>query len=79
MNDRQRDIIEAAVDSLVPHTQGRTREQIGEVLYNLVIDCAHPPRLRVPEVMRRSPVAGEVLPPHQRASWARSTTEHDAA
>jgi hypothetical protein len=28
-------------------------------------------------VERRAPGAGEVLPPAQRASWARERTEHD--
>lgn len=27
--------------------------------------------------LRRAPRAGEVLPPEQRASWAREKTEHD--
>lgn len=78
MNDRQRDIIEAAVDAMMPYVQGRTREQIGEDLYNLVLDCQQPPRLSTHnESTRRSPAAGEVLPPHQRASWARKMTPHD--
>ena len=77
MNDRQRDIIEAAVNTLMPHVQGRTREQIDESLYSLVLDCGQPPRLSAHEPSRRSPAAGEVLPPHQRASWARKMTTHD--
>ena len=77
MNDRQRSIIDAATDALVPHAQTLTRDQIGELLYNLVIDCGQPPRLGVQESPRRSPMAGEVLPPHQRASWAQKMTVHD--
>jgi hypothetical protein len=77
MNDRQREIIDAATDALVPYAQTLSRDQIGEMLYNLVIDCGQPPRLGVHESARRSPMSGEVLPPHQRASWARKMTVHD--
>ena len=77
MNDRQRAIIDAATDALVPHAQSLTRDQIGKILYNLVIDCRQPPPLTVHEPSRRSPMVGEVLPPHQRASWARKMTVHD--
>ena len=77
MNDRQREIIDAATDALVPHVQTLTRDQIGEMLYNLVLDCKQPPRLGMLESVRRSPMPGEVLPPHQRASWARKMTVHD--
>lgn len=77
MNDRQLSIIDAAVDSLEPHTQGLSRERISEILYNLVLDCRQPPRLGTHEPSRRLPAAGEVLPPHQRASWARQMTVHD--
>ena len=77
MNVRQKEIIDDVVDGLMPCVSGRTREEIGELLYNLVIDCRQPPRLGVREPPRRAPAAGEVLPPHQRASWARATTEYD--
>ena len=77
MNDRQRSIIDAATDALMADAPTLTRDQIGEMLYNLVIDCGQPPRLAVHESSRRSPMAGEVLPPHQRASWARKMTVHD--
>ncbi len=77
MNDRQRTIIDAATGALVPHVATLSRDEIGEMLYNLVIDCGRPPRLDAHEPTRRSPMAGEVLPPHQRASWARKMTVHD--
>jgi hypothetical protein len=72
MNDRQRAIIEAVVDDLMPHVQGRSRDQVEEALYNLVLDCRQPPRLAAHEPSRRRPAAGELLPPHQRASWTLS-------
>lgn len=77
MNDRQRSIIDAATDALVPHAPTLSRDQLGEMLYNLVIDCGQPPRLGVHAPALRAPMAGEVLPPHQRASWARKMTVHD--
>lgn len=77
MNDRQRAIIDAATDALVPHAQSLTRDQLGEILYNLVIDCGQPPRLTDHAPARRTPMPGEVLPPHQRASWAQKMTVHD--
>jgi hypothetical protein len=80
MNDRQRAIIDAATDALVPHVQALSHDQIGELLYNLVLDCGQPPRLdahNAHESTRRAPMAGEVLPPHQRASWAQKLTIYD--
>lgn len=73
MNDRQRDIVDAAVETVLamPGARGLDRDHVSAALYQLVIDCAQPPRLTVPEMFRRSPAAGELLPPHQRASWCR--------
>lgn len=34
-------------------------------------------RASLEAAQRRNPAAGEVLPPEQRASWARERTEHD--
>lgn len=78
MNDRQRAIIDAATERLLPNVTGLGRDELGELLYQLVLDTQRPPPLAVPEVLRRSPAAGEVLPRCQRASWARARTMHDA-
>jgi hypothetical protein len=84
MNDRQRDIIDTATDrvlALVGDLIGsREAEQIADTLYQLALDVLKPPSL-TGDVgpTRRMPTAGEVLPPHQRASWAREETEHDAS
>lgn len=78
MNDRQRDIIEAAVERLMPNVVGLEREEVSLLLYQLAIDVMKPPALTVPAVFRRAPGSGEVLPRHQRATWAREKTVHDA-
>ncbi len=83
MNDRQREIIEAATENLLADIRDEfaascsLREVISRALYQLAIDFSRPPPKGVPEVLRRAAVAGEVLPPHQRASWARERTVHD--
>jgi len=46
-------------------------------LYQLAIDLAAPARSDMPGVMRRMPLSNEVLPRHQRATWARGKTVHD--
>ena len=76
MNDRQRDIVDAAVAALMAKVTG-SRDDVSAALYQLVIDFAQPPPLTVPEVLRRAPVAGEVLPPSQRATWCREMTVYD--
>jgi hypothetical protein len=49
-----------------------------DALYQLALDIASPGRLDDHRPMRRMPLANEVLPRHQRATWARGTTVHDA-
>lgn len=78
MNDRQREIVDATVDRLIANSRELDREEVSTMLYQLVIDYVRPPRLTVPETLRRSPMAGEVLPRYQRATWARENTVHDA-
>ena len=54
-----------------------TAEELHDVLYQLAIDIAAPGRRDVSAAMRRVPLANEVLPRHQRATWARGKTVHD--
>jgi hypothetical protein len=75
MNDRARELIDAAARRLAGKV--RPLDQVRAELYQLVIDCASPAPSASPGSPRRSPGAGEVLPPHQRASWARERTVHD--
>lgn len=55
-----------------------TEEAMHAALFQLVLDIVSPARLDVPCSMRRMPLANEVLPRHQRATWARGKTVHDA-
>jgi len=54
-----------------------SRDELEEALYALVRDCVTPGARPQSDPARRSPIAGEVLPPHQRASWAREKTPYD--
>lgn len=55
-----------------------TEEELHTALYQLAIDIRSPARLAAPPSLRRMPLANEVLPRHQRASWAREKTAYDA-
>jgi hypothetical protein len=74
MNDRAHALIAAAALKLAgqAHTQG----ELHDALFTLVRTCYLPERQAVVPV-RRMPAAGEVLPPQQRASWARAVTIYD--
>lgn len=82
MNDRQRDIVDAAVDHVMElvHDHSGKREDLSKALHQLAIDVLRPPALETTQetrLVRRSPAAGEVLPRAQRATWAREETVHD--
>jgi hypothetical protein len=53
-----------------------TEEDLHNLLFTLVHECYLPARQAVVPV-RRMPAAGEVLPPQQRATWARGKTKYD--
>lgn len=55
-----------------------TVDELHGALFQLALDIVTPFRSHE-EVgpPRRRPMAGEVLPPHQRASWARGKTVYD--
>lgn len=58
-----------------------TLEEIHDALYQLAIDISAPARrdgdLDGSLSGRRTPLANEVLPRHQRATWARAKTLYD--
>jgi hypothetical protein len=74
MNDRAHALIAAAAQKLAG--QAHTQEELYDVLFTLVRTCGLPERQAAVPV-RRIPTAGEVLPPQQRASWARAVTIYD--
>ncbi|HSX22309.1 MAG TPA: hypothetical protein VLE97_05990 [Gaiellaceae bacterium] len=53
-------------------------DEMHDALYQLALDLRSPARLDDHRPSRRMPAAGEVLPRHQRASWARGRTIYDA-
>jgi hypothetical protein len=75
MRDHAHALIAAAAQKLA----GRAHAQEGlhDALFTLVRLCLMPERQDVVPV-RRTRIAGEVLPPQQRASWARARTPYDA-
>jgi hypothetical protein len=76
MRPHAQDLIAAAARVLAG--KAHTEEDLHDALYQLAIDIVTPPPSREPLLpSRRMPVAGEVLPRHQRATWARSKTIYD--
>lgn len=69
------ELIAAAAHALAGRVH--TAEELHDALYQLALDVSAPGRLAVPRVLRRMPLANEVLPRHQRATWARGKTVHD--
>jgi hypothetical protein len=76
MNTRAPDLIaETARDLLArPHTQ----KELEEKLFTLARGCYMPEGRADVVPVRRMPAAGEILPPQQRATWARARTPYDA-
>jgi hypothetical protein len=54
-----------------------TQEDLHDALFTLVLECTQPERQPVVLPLRRMPACGEVLPPQQRATWARALTAFD--
>lgn len=77
MRDRVKELIEAAAAQLA--AKAHTPEELHDRLFQLALDITSPAGTEVPRSLRRQPGANEVLPRHQRATWARSRTEYDAA
>lgn len=74
MRDRARSLIATAAYDLA--SRAHTQEELHDALFTLVRACYLPEALDVVSV-RRAPAAGEVLPPQQRATWARERTMYD--
>lgn len=76
MKTRAQELIAEAAQTLAgkPHTE----EALHDALYQLAIDILSPPPSHDPILpSRRMPRANEVLPRHQRATWARAKTVYD--
>ena len=82
MNDRQRGIVDAATERVMAIVAELVSDQdaavIADAIYQVALDVLKPPAATGDAMpVRRAPAAGEVLPPSQRATWARARTEHD--
>lgn len=75
MRAHVQELIEAAAHALAGRVH--TIEEMHAALYQLAIDIRAPARLDDHRPTRRMPLANEVLPRHQRATWARDKTVHD--
>ena len=76
MRAHVQELVAAAAAALAG--KAHTFEELHDALYQLAIDIRSPARLDDHRPSRRMPVANEVLPRHQRATWARSETVYDA-
>jgi hypothetical protein len=74
VNDRARARIAAAAHALAG--KAHTQEELHDALFTLVRTCYLPEGQDAVPVCRM-PAAGEVLPPQQRAMWARAMTVYD--
>lgn len=76
MRNHVHKLIEAAARKLAG--KAHAKEELATALFQLALDITSPVRSDdEPRSFRRSPGANEVLPPHQRASWARAKTVYD--
>ena len=75
MRAHAQDLVAAAAQALAG--RAHTAEELHTALFKLALDIVSPARLDDHRPMRRMPFANEVLPRHQRATWARGKTEHD--
>lgn len=76
MNQRAHERIAAAASALAGKMH--SQDELEDALFLLVNEC-YLPEARPVVPVRRMPVAGEVLPPQQRATWARATTIYDTS
>jgi hypothetical protein len=75
MKDHARELIAATAQALAG--RAHTLEEMHATLYQLALDIVSPARAALPTGIRRAPLANEVLPRHQRATWARGQTAYD--
>lgn len=76
MRDHAKELVAVASNALAGKTH--TAEELHAVLFQLALDIVSPACLADQRPMRRMPCANEVLPRHQRATWARGKTAYDA-
>jgi hypothetical protein len=74
VNQRGHERIAAAAKTLAG--KAHSQEELEEALFLLVNEC-YLPEARPVVPVRRVPLAGEILPPQQRATWARGKTIYD--
>ena len=75
MRAHVQELIEAAAKKLAGRVH--TVDEMHDALYQLAINIRAPACLDDHRPSRRIPFANEILPRHQRATWARGKTEHD--
>ena len=76
MRDHVHKLVESAARKLAG--KAHAKDELHAALFQLALDLLSPARSGVDvRPLRRSPGANEVLPPHQRASWARAKTVYD--
>lgn len=76
MRDHVHKIVEAAARKLAG--KAHPKEELHAALFQLALDLLSPAGSgEDARSLRRSPGANEVLPPQQRASWARAKTIYD--
>ena len=76
MRDHVQELIAAAALALAD--RAHTVDDLHAALFKLALEIVSPARLAEHHPQRRMPFANEVLPRHQRATWARGRTVHDA-
>ena len=75
MKAHRQELIAAAAQALAGRIH--TTEEMHAVLFQLALELVSSARRDDHRPSRRMPCANEVLPRHQRATWARDKTEHD--
>ena len=75
MRQHVQELVAAAAHALAG--KQLAEDELHAALYQLAIDIRSPGRLAAPPSARRMPLANEVLPRHQRASWAREKPPYD--
>jgi hypothetical protein len=77
MREHARELVAAAAQALAG--KAHTEDELHTELFQLALDIVSPSRSSdAARPGRRMPLANEVLPRHQRATWARGKTVHDA-
>lgn len=77
MKAHRQELIAAAAHALAGRIH--TTEEMHAVLFQLALEIVLSARLDDHRPARRMPFANEVLPRHQRATWARDKTVYDTA